>query len=223
MIQNLIEKLIVDENENNLFSLSITEIEFPTNKKCIYSITSDVIPHLMIKHFRQLISPKFIYKIEDGIREIEAEYLTELLDFIGNEIKVDSDFKPFFYNSSIFLDSEKNLRPEITRQFKEAEKQLNNGDFEFINSDMKFHLFHFQQLLIIPKKYLKNEVFFKKISRIEFEKTINSINLAQEYVEIYFKAFSFCQLLNSEKNPLYFIILNIKKEPILVTKTIFID
>jgi hypothetical protein len=223
MIQTLIEKLIIDENENNLFSLSIREIEFPINKKCIYSITSDVIPHLMIKHFSQLITPKFIYKIDDGIKEIDNEYLTELLDFIGNEIKFDSDFKPFFYNKLLFLDSEKNVRTEITRQFKEAQKQLNDGDFEFINSDMNLHLFHFQQLFIIPKKYTKNEVFFKKISRTEFEKTINSIKIAEEYVEIYFHAFSFYQILNSEKNPLYFIILNIKKEPILVIKTIFLD
>lgn len=222
MIQTLVEKLYVDDNENNLFSLSIKEILMPTFNKSIFSIVSDVLPHLMIKQYNALISPKFIYKIEDGIREIDNEYLSEVLDFIGSEIKLDIDFKAFFYNS-LFLDLEKNVRTEITSKYYEAQKQINNGDFELINNKNKLHLFHFQQLMFIPKKYIKKELFFHKISRKEFEINLSTFYLQTQYVDSYFNANEFLLILNSENNPLYYLALNEKREPILVLKSSFLD
>jgi len=213
MILTLHEKLISDKKENYLFSLSIINIESYPIRDSIFFLSSDILPEIMLEKFSALISPQLIF--EQDVTAPDIEYLEELLEFIGDLVLQDPDFKPFYY-PSFMIDSEKNVRHEVTRQLNNARQEIRLGKEDVYVSSNELHLFYFKLQLQIPKKYtIYKNIRIERISRIVFEKNLTSHSKAEAYVDIYFSAERFKLITNTKRESSYFLALNKKNEPIL--------
>ena len=216
MIQTLNEKLFEDDNGNYLFSLCLRHIESEPFSTSLYWISSSTIPYAMIQPFESLISPKLIHRDKNSAPCIE--YINEILDFVASEIKKDTFFYKFYYNSH-FIDIEGNVRPEVERKYRNAQLCVQNGDLEIINSSLPLHLFHIKQLLSIPKKFSStNKYEVARITKKKFESSFFNELCAVEYIEIYFSAIRFKLITNKNKEPQYFLALNECNEPILAIR-----
>ncbi len=216
MILTLHEKLISDKKENYLFSLSIINIESYPIQDSLFFLSSDILPEIMLEKFSALISPKLIFDQDDTAPDIE--YLEELLDFIGELVQQDSDFQPFYY-PSFMIDSEKNVRHEVTRQLNNARREIRLGKEDVYDTSNELHLFYFKTQLQIPNKYSTHKnIRIERISRIEFEKNLTSYSKAEAYVDVYFSAERFVLLTNSKREPCYFLSINKSNEPILAIR-----
>lgn len=213
MAHTISEKLICDTNGVYKFSLAIQEILRKPSEKNIYWISSDCIPYFMLEDFQVLISPKLIYETEDSLPD--SNYLEELLTFVGQEIIKNRTFSHFFY-PSFMIDSEGNLRTEIRREFNDAKIELQNGDLQFVTLSKPIHLFFFKQLISIPKKYIKKRYSVERITRNQFEATLDNFQLAEEYVEIYSKIARFKMMRNEQRIAEFFIALDMRNAPLLV-------
>jgi hypothetical protein len=144
--------------------------------------------------------------------------LEELIDFIGELVLKDMDFKAFYYPSD-FLDSEQNVRPELTRKFNNARKQIRICQKELFTINDELHLLYLEQLLHIPKQYKKHKnIRIHRITRLAFEKCLTSLLKADAYIEVYYTAERFKVLTNAQKEPRYFLVLNKRNEPILAIR-----
>lgn len=213
MAHTISEKLISDSNGFYKFSLAVQEIIRKPFEKNVYWISSDFIPHFMLEDFQALISPKLIYETEDSLPD--SNYLDELLTFVGHEIIKNKTFSSFFY-PSFMVDSEGNVRTEIRREFNDAKIELQNGDLKVVTLSKPIHLHFFKQLISIPKKYIKKRYSVERITRTQFETTLDNFELASEYVEIYSKIARFKMMRNEQRVAEFFIALDIKNEPLLV-------
>ena len=148
----------------------------------------------------------------------DIQYLEELIDFIGELVLKDMDFKAFYYPSD-FLDSEQNVRLELTRKFNNARKEIRLCEKELFTYNDELHLLYFEQLLHIPKQYIKHKnIRIHRITRLAFEKCLTSFLKANEYVEIYNTAERFKVMTNAQKEPRYFLALNKRNQPILAIR-----
>jgi hypothetical protein len=216
MVKTLFEKLICDKTGNYKFSLSIKNFGSYPIQDSLFWIGSDVLPEMMLEKFSAILSPKLIFEGDDTAPDFE--YLEELLSFLGDLVLKDRDFEPFFY-PSFFLDFEQNVRPEVTRKFNVARQAIRLGKNEAFNSAQELHLFYFNQLILIPKSYLKDkDIKIERITRKRFETSLTSIQKAEEYVDIYFNANRFKIMMNAMREPQYFIALNELNEPILAIR-----
>jgi hypothetical protein len=217
MVKTLFEKLICDKTGNYKFSISIKNFESYPIQDSLFWIGSDVLPEIMLEKFSAILSPKLIFEGGDDTAP-DLQYLEELLSFLGDLVLKDRDFEPFFY-PSFFLDSEQNVRPEVTRKFNEARHAIRLGKNEVFNSTQELHLFYFNQLLNIPKRYTINKnIKLERITRKRFETSLSSIQKAEEYVDIYFFTERFKVMTNAEREPCYFLALNKKNETILAIR-----
>jgi hypothetical protein len=217
MVQTLHEKLFTDENENYLFSLALMHIESEPFSKSLYWFNSSTIPYQMLQQFEPLISPQLIHKDINSAPYLD--YVNEILDFVANEIKQDISFSKFYFNTSLFLDIEGNVKPEIERKYRNAQLCVQNGDLEIINSSLPLHLYYVKQLMSIPKKFSNTNNFeVARITKKKFETSLINDLYAVEYVEIYFLAIRFKVINNKEKVPQYFLALNECNEPILAIR-----
>lgn len=202
-----------DEMVRTSFTLYIEGVEGETLEDYSFALKSDVIPVEMLEPFEQLISPCLIYKSKDSFPD--GKYLEELLDFISSEISKDSRYEAFYY-PSFFFDEEHNVRSEVVRRFETAKLQIRYGDVQVINMCRPLHLFYLSQLVRIPKVFLTQKKFsVHRISRLDFESSLKDSVKVEEYVEIYFSAVRFKIIKGRAKEPLYFIALNKRNEPIL--------
>ena len=217
MVKTLFEKLICDKTGNYKFSLSIKNFESYPIQDSLFWIGSDVLPEIMLEKFSAILSPKLIFEGGDDTAP-DFEYLEELLSFLGDLVLKDRDFEPFFY-PSFFLDSEQNVRPEVTRKFNEARQAIRLGKNEAFNSAHDLHLLYFKQLILIPKSYVKDkDIKIERITRKRFEACLTNKEKAEEYVEIYFNINRFKIMMNAMREPQYFIALNEQNEPILAIR-----
>lgn len=213
MAHTVFEKLISDSNGEFKFSLAIQQIERKPFTKSIYWISSDSIPHFMLEDFQVLISPRLIFETEEGAPDYA--YMEDLLSFTGQEILNNKIFHHFFY-PSFMVDSEGNVRTEIRREFNNAKIELQNGQLKVVTLVQPIHLFFFKQLISIPKKYIKKRYTVERITRNQFEATIDNFQLAEEYVEIYSNSVRFKMIRNEYRITEFYIALNIRNEPLLV-------
>ena len=217
MVQTLFEKLFMDENENYLFSLTLMHIETEPFSESLYWITSSTVPYPMLQQFESLISPQLIHK---NINTAPClDYVNEILDYVAAEIKQDTSFSKFYFNTSLFIDMEGNVRPEVERRYRNAQLCIQNGDLEIINSSLPLHLYYLKQLMTIPKKFSStNKYEVARITKKKFESSFFNELCAVEYIEIYFSAIRFKLITNKNKEPQYFLALNECDEPILAIR-----
>jgi hypothetical protein len=216
MVHTLIEKLFTDDYGNYKFSLSINNIESDQIHDSLHWISSDILPEMMLEKFSPIISPKLIFEQDDSLPDIQ--YLEELIDFIGELVLKDKDFRRFFY-PPFFLDKELNVRTELTRKFNNARKQIRMCEKELFTINDELHLLYFEQLLHIPKQYKKHKnIRIHRITRLAFEKCLTSLLKADAYIEVYYTAERFKVLTNAQKEPRYFLALNKRNEPILAIR-----
>jgi hypothetical protein len=192
-------------------------IESEPFSESLYWITSSTIPYAMIQPFESLISPQLIHKDKNSAPC--AEYINEILDFVAAQIKLDVSFSKFYFNTSLFIDMEGNVRPEVERKYRNAQLCIQNGDLEIINSSLPLHLYYLKQLMTIPKKFSStNKYEVARITKKKFESSFFNELCAVEYIEIYFSAIRFKLITNKEKEPQYFLALNDCNEPILAIR-----
>lgn len=219
MVNKLYEKIFClehDEMEQLSFSLYLECIEGDNPLDNMFWLKSDVLPLEMLSHFEELISPRLVYKTKDS--DPDRDYMEELLDFISVQIINDPVYQPFFY-PPFFIDNENNVRPEIVRRFDKARTEIRHCYWELIDLSQPLHLYYFSQLIRIPKRFLgENRFSVHRITRKKFEECINSEFKAEGYVEIYFSAVRFKLIRSKDKQPLYYIALNKRNEPILAIK-----
>lgn len=217
MVQTIFEKLFTDENENFLFSLTLMHIESEPFSESLYWISSSTVPYEMLQQFETLISPQLIHK--DVNTAPCLDYVNEILDYVANEIKQDASFSTFYFNPSLFIDLEGNVRPEVERKYRNAQLCVKNGDLEIINSTHSLHLYYMKQLLSIPKKFKDTKKYeVVRITKKKFESSFFNETCAVEYVEIYRSAIRFKVITNKNKVPHYYLALNECNEPILAIR-----
>ncbi len=216
MVKTLFEKLICDESGNYQFSLSINNMESYPIKDSLFWISSDILPEMMLEKFSAILSPKLIFDDDDTAPDFE--YLEELIDFIGDLVLKDWDFKPFYYPFLMF-DSEQNVRPEVTRKFNDARQEIRLCEKELFTINDELHLLYFRQLIQIPNKYFENKnIRIHRITRLAFEKCLTSLFMANAYIEVYYTAERFKVITNAQKESRYYLVLNKKNEPILAIR-----
>lgn len=215
MVTTLFEKIYYDvhgEMEKACFSLYIDCIKADHLEESLFWVMSDIVPDEMLSHFRELLSPKFVFKAQSDPNQI---YLEELLDFISKEIMSDNVYRPFFY-PDFFFDKEQNVKPEICRHFSNARIDVRRGKLQIINTTDKLHKYYLSQLIKVPLKFLNEKKFsMERISRKNFELSLTDFEKAQEYVEIYTQTSRFKCLRKWNKIPNYYLALDSKNQPIL--------
>lgn len=219
MVNKLYEKIFClehDEMEQLSFSLYLECIEGDNPDDNMFWLKSDIIPIEMLSHFEELISPRLVFKTKDS--DADRDYMDELLSFVSDQVISDKRYHSFFY-PQFFIDTENNVRPEIVRRFDKARTEIRHCYWELIDLSQPLHLYYFSQLIRVPKRFLgENRFSVHRITRKKFEECINSEFKAEGYVEIYFSAVRFKLIRSKDKQPLYYIALNKRNEPVLAIK-----